>query len=299
MSTLQPPKSSPPTKLVGVQDTVELVGKLPEKDGEVNIYECTLDPSVFAPRLKGMTNIRRKSKRRVIYVNGMGGNPEKHRAQACAVSAASGLKVWGVYNDSGGLVDDLRQCITDKATSKLGMKLTAVGSSIVAAVTGADKNALMESDLYDELNGRNPATASLFQLLASQGFEDARIVAHSQGNIIACNAINAIAVLKGDAAVTKLSMLSFGSPVTYWPGNLSVRKFGFFNDPITYLSFDTTYDHDEGYGYLTTVKVEEGSEMIQRWNDTRPIRAGHSEGGSLMSVEANKMDHVLALPVGP
>jgi hypothetical protein len=268
MNAPQTPKSK---KQVGVRETVKLLGNEPKDDGDVNTYDCTLDPEVFAPRLKGMKNTRRTSTRRVIYVNGMGGNPKKHRAQACAVSAVAGTKVWGVYNGSRGFIDDLRQCLTDKMTSKLAMEAKAFGSTIVAAVTGANKKALIQTDLYDALKEGNPATASLFELLAAPGFEDARIVAHSQGNIIACNAINAIAVLKGEAAVTKLSMLSFGSPVTFWPDNLPVRKFGFFNDPITYLSLDTSLDHDEGYGYLTTVTVEDDSEVIQRWNDTRVI----------------------------
>src|SRR4051794_23492056 len=119
----------PAKKAVGVKDTVTLSGREPEADGEVNIYDCDVDPSAFSPRLEGKANVRRTSKRRVIFINGMGGNPKKHRGQACAVSAVAGTKVWGVYNASGGFVRGLAQSLRDKITSKLDMKVSKAMSS--------------------------------------------------------------------------------------------------------------------------------------------------------------------------
>ena len=88
----------------------------------------------------------------MIFVNGVQGNPAKHRAQACATASVSGGPVTGVYNMPGGpisdaistvfttllgdtvggffgglavFVSDLLECATDKLSSSDGLKLQA------------------------------------------------------------------------------------------------------------------------------------------------------------------------------
>lgn len=158
-----------------VVETVELKGPLPTNDGEVHVYRADVDPGAFSPRLAGKVVPCRIQKRRVIFINGMGGNPQKHRAQACAVSAVTGGPVWGVYNASDGLGGDLLQCIGDKLTGKWEMSLDALTTKLGTLFTGVDRQVAVRSQLIESLRdgykGRtgNPATASLFDSFRRPG----------------------------------------------------------------------------------------------------------------------------------
>jgi hypothetical protein len=229
-----------------------------------------VDPGAFSPRLRGKTVPRRAQTRRTIFINGIRCNPSKHRAQACAVSAVSGGKVWGVYNASDGLTGDLLKCLGDKFTSKWGMTISALGAKVGAFISGIDKQVAVRQELIEALQDGSPPTASMFELLSSRGFEDARIFAHSQGNIITCNALNALAVLRGDGALKDLTVYGFGSPVTFWPNQVDVRLHGFANDPITYLSLVHTDTNRSRYGTTTYMADKAGNtEVIQKWEDDR------------------------------
>lgn len=174
----------------------------------------------------------RKGKYKVIYVNGQAGNPTKHMMQACAVAAVSGGPVEGVYNAStGSVVLDTIKSLWSKATSSAGMNVTARVAKFVGDQDLAEKEVrqyLSDADLKP--------TVSLFDLLLRPEYHDARIVGHSQGNIIICNAINGVIACRGKEAVEKMKIFAIASPTVFWEDKNIRTVYNFSNDAIGWLS---------------------------------------------------------------
>jgi hypothetical protein len=185
----------------------------------------------------------------VVFINGQGGNPDKHRGQACAVAAVSGGPVTGVYNaptvdvsswDSVvaskivgalSLVGDTAQSLSDKFTSSHLLK----GQAWLAGKFGGEEAA--RRVLAQKLGETNPATAALFGLLSLDEYKHARIVAHSQGNLITANALNAVIALKGTAHIRGMKVFAVASPTFFWGESRSIVKFfNFRNDIVGWLS---------------------------------------------------------------
>ncbi len=95
--------------------------------------------------------------------------------------------------------------------------------------------ARIQGDLESNLRRDNAATASLFHELCKPEYAAARIVAHSQGNLIANNALRALVTLRGKDAITGMSVYAIGSPVRSWV-DCSVREYSHANDPVAKLS---------------------------------------------------------------
>ena len=249
-------------------EPVYTFGNLPEKDGDINIYSVSRHAIFFvesthkgkgtyAPKVDRSRGPR-KSKYPVIFVNGQMGNRAKHKMQACAVAAVSGGKVWGVYNQSSdNLVLDTLQSMQDKLTSSFLLDIAASVMKLVGGTYAA------QEALSKELSKYNAATAALFNLLCTPGFETAKIVAHSQGNIIVSNTLNALIALKGKEAVQKMKVFAIASPVTFWTDAKSIVKvYSFSNDAVGWLSLDcgTLPKHLNGW----KAQEEKDSEIVKK-----------------------------------
>jgi hypothetical protein len=88
----------------------------------------------------------------------------------------------------------------------------------------------------------NPATASLFKQLHSNLTQRQIIVAHSQGNLIAADALWSLVIALGETSLAQIRVYSLASPAPAWP--LGLRKdfrgggrlvYGHLNDPVTFF----------------------------------------------------------------
>ena len=61
------------------------------------------------------------------------------------------------------------------------------------------------------------------------------ILPYSQGNLIASNALTAVALADGLQAIRGVMVISFGSPCRFWPPGIRHHNFAFANDPVTWL----------------------------------------------------------------
>ena len=239
-------------------EDIRLIGSIDElRDGDVRSCDVS-DYAMFFLTDKSSRRVARAKRRGsypVIFVNGMQGSPIKFRAQACAVAALSGGPVWGVYNGSGdsflfgdnrgkaqiagngpgNILVDLLECFTDKVQSTDWDQLT----TWFKKKRGVPQQQI-ENEMISNLSRFNRAAGSLYELLLKPGFENARIVAHSQGNIITCNAINALAATRGNKAIAKIKIHAVASPVMFWSeagmfGEDIVTTHALTNDFVTWL----------------------------------------------------------------
>ena len=222
----------------------------PKSAGELNLFDLPAYWMFCQPEFQGLLaaarakriRLARKGGYPVIFINGMQPTPEKHRMQALMTSAVTGGKVWGIYNAGNvkgttSLLDDLKHCVDLKRTSSLRREISAGIDKVVEVITGA--NGIAEQNLREFLKKDDPASATLFDCLCSGRFNNVRICAHSQGNIITSNALIAYIALKGKAAIAGMRVYAFGSPVTFWSdANDIVRKYEFSNDAITWLAMN-------------------------------------------------------------
>ena len=215
--------------------TDEMVNE-PTCDGQVNTYDLKPRYEVWLPpsRSGGAASPWRRSKPRtgnytVIYVNGMRGSPAKHRAQALMISAVSGGPVIGVYNGTRGVILDFLQSIGDKATTRAQLERDARWDRQLCGNQGRL--------LQWKLERQNRATAALFELLLrSRTGHDIRLVGHSQGNLIICNAVNALVALQGRQVTRRLRIYALASPNANWSeARDRVTTFTFSNDPIAWI----------------------------------------------------------------
>lgn len=213
----------------------------PKDDGERNEFDSNAYELFFCPPWGagadsgGVERVARRryhrsGRYRVAFVNGVKASPEKHAAQALAVSAITGGTVTGIYNASDGLMRDLWQSVLDKATPSDGLRLMTMDSSF-----RSDDE--VRSRLRRLLAKANRATATLFDFLAEPSYVPARIVAHSQGCIIASNALNALLALRGREVLDWVRVYAIGSPVMFWgEARKVVREFRYANDPFGWLA---------------------------------------------------------------
>jgi hypothetical protein len=89
---------------------------------------------------------------------------------------------------------------------------------------------------------RNLAQVRLFDLLRRPENRCREIFAHSQGNLILSNVLQAVAAADGPQALVGRTVHTFGSPAVNWPAGITKYEHGFTWDPVSFLAgFDSTW----------------------------------------------------------
>ena len=177
-------------------------GSVPSGDGAVTRY---VSPEVVG---KAWYNPAKP----VIFVNGMQNSGELHRDNALALSLMVGAPVHGVYNKSTGFLSDVFQCVTDKLRLA-GIQAESAGGQTdwyktVESLYQLERKrnaGLSKDDFVHGLLGSNEATKALYALLigAPNGLLGAPIYSHSQGNLIASNALTGVMLARGPAGADR------------------------------------------------------------------------------------------------
>ena len=160
--------------------------------------------------------------RKVIFVNGMANSGEDHARSALALSWLQMCTVIGVYNKSSGAGKDFLQCIGDKNQFN-GLSYSA-------------RNSMQTEKAARTVLARNAAQIALFDLLRMPRNRHRHVFAHSQGNLILSNALQAIAAVDGPASMKQRMIHTFGSPAANWPQGITRFEHGFTWDPVTFLA---------------------------------------------------------------
>ncbi|MFO1029677.1 MAG: hypothetical protein U1F60_01240 [Planctomycetota bacterium] len=171
--------------------------------------------------------------RRVLFVNGMATTPSGHAESALALSLVQMCPVLGVYNKTAGPVVDLVQCLGDKWQFDGPLSPSARTRATIGPLLPGNRD--RESLVLGALQ-RNPAAVSLFRILRDPRRCPREIFAHSQGNLILSNALQALVALDGQRAIADLTVHTFGSPAANWPRGLRRREQAFTWDPVTWLA---------------------------------------------------------------
>lgn len=203
---------------------------LPSNDGSVNDYQ----------NAEAKSTRHWQARRNVIFINGMDNSPQDHVDSALGLSKLQMCTVTGVYNQGGGTVTDLVQCLGDKwQWNGFGPgKMIDEVRTMYFNATGSPTKA--EQGIIESLS-RNGAAVPLFHLLRSKP-ENLDIFAHSQGNLILCNVLTGIQILEGSNALNRFTVHSFGSPTVNWPKGFTHRVHGFTFDPVGWLAgFDSSF----------------------------------------------------------
>ncbi|MFO0907102.1 MAG: hypothetical protein U0794_01835 [Isosphaeraceae bacterium] len=199
---------------------------LPKRDGDVNIYfdAVAANAATF------------DHQRRVIFINGIKNSPSDHALAALALSELQQCPVLGVYNQSTGFIPDLAQCLGDKN------QFNGLSRSASSAVSRMARAGQLAPDAARDLLRRNPAAVALFDLLRKPEHRSTEIFAHSQGNLIVSNVLQAIAAVDGPGAVQGRVVHMFGSPSMHWPPGIQKYEYGFTWDPVSWLAgFDWSF----------------------------------------------------------
>ncbi|MDB5389667.1 MAG: hypothetical protein JWM11_5313 [Planctomycetaceae bacterium] len=196
---------------------------------------------------------------RIYYVNGIRTSGIEHSLIALALSRVTERIVIGVFNRSNGAVIDLAQslgdwivsgqfqraefCGRDRLTSEL-CKVVEQQSKVLALdpirIVRQFREHLPEAELnrFIELyiGVLNPATVTLFRELQAHRHQRQIIIAHSQGNLVTCNALAALDLVFGETALSQIRVLSLASPVAAWPSAIRPQRkdYGFYNDLVTF-----------------------------------------------------------------
>jgi hypothetical protein len=208
---------------------IDLTGeRISSHDGEVNEYAYK---EAVASRQFDRT-------RKVIFINGMANSGENHAESALALSWVQMCTVVGVYNRSSGGWDDFVQCIGDKNQFDGPLSLSAGNKVAIGSAFGSRTRA----EAARSALGRNRAQVCLFDLLREPVNRRREIFAHSQGNLILSNVLQAIAATDGPRALIGRTIHTFGSPTVNWPDHISKNEHAFTWDPVTFLSgFDSSW----------------------------------------------------------
>lgn len=193
-----------------------LPGKIPTVDGEINDY---LNPEVKRPQMM----------KTIVFINGMANTGVDHKESALALSLVQMSRVTGVYNKTSGFRQDLIQCLGDKNQFN-GFSLSAAHRIVWDhGVTLGQKIDVMRRSL-----SRNPAQVSLFDLLRRVS-GPCEVFAHSQGNLILSNVLQALDAIGGSQTLRTMRVYSFGSPALNWPAGVKRVEMAYTLDPVSWL----------------------------------------------------------------
>lgn len=206
---------------------IDLTGaRIPRADGAVNEYAYR----------EAVASGQFDRTRKVVFVNGMNNSGEDHAESALALSWVQMCTVVGVYNASGGGMTDFLQCIGDK--NQFDGPLSFTAQNKVAIGTMFTNRTPVE--VARKALGRNPAQVALFDLLRRTKRRD--IFAHSQGNLILSNVLQAIVAVDGPQGIAGYKVYTFGSPAVNWPAGVTKYESGFTWDPVAFLAgFDASW----------------------------------------------------------
>ena len=208
---------------------IDLVGaKIPQSDGKINEYAYK----------EAVASAQFNHARKVIFINGMLNRGAAHAESALALSWVRMCTVVGVYNASAGGVKDFAQCIGDKSQFDGPVSFSAETKVAIGTILGG-RTSVEAARLA---LSRNRAQVALFDLLRRPENRRREIFAHSQGNLILSNVLQAIAAADGHQALVGRTIHTFGSPAVNWPAGITKYEHGFTWDPITFLAgFDSTW----------------------------------------------------------
>lgn len=202
------------------------VNLIPSADGQIGVYEAEFGRGHFYD-----------ANRRVIFINGMDNTGQDHRDSAVALSTMQMCPVIGVYNATAGAGWDLAQCIADKWQFNSPMPGDPKKAFDALCDELKKKNdPRSRRQIARDTVGRNPAAASLFDLILDPAISTAPIFAHSQGNLILSNALQGVAYGVGEGAIAGREIYSYGSPCRTWPKGIIRREFAFTFDAVTWLA---------------------------------------------------------------
>lgn len=207
---------------------IDLTGaKFPAVDGDINEYISQ----------EAVASGQFDASRRVVFINGMGNSGENHAESAVTLSLLQMATVIGVYNATGGFGKDFLQCIADKNQFDGPASLSAKTKVALGGLMGG-----LPVDVARAALARNAAQVPLFELLRKPGNKKLEIFAHSQGNLILSNVLQAIAAVDGPAALVGYTVNTFGSPAVNWPAGLRKFEHGFTFDYVAFLAgFDASW----------------------------------------------------------
>ena len=201
---------------------------IPQNDGESNEYAYK----------EAVSSGDFSRNRRVIFVNGMLNSPRDHAESALALSWVQMCTVVGVYNASAGGLTDLKQCLGDKAQFNGPTSFSAKNKVFAETLFGG----ISAAESMRRALSRNRAQVSLFDTLRKPENRHREIFAHSQGNLILSNVLQAIAAVDGRQALAGRTIHTFGSPAVSWPSRIAKYEHGFTWDPVTFLAgFDLSW----------------------------------------------------------
>jgi hypothetical protein len=208
---------------------LDLVGaRVPQSDGEINeyAYKEALESTEF------------DRVRKVIFINGMRNDGVAHAESALALSWVQMCTVVGVYSASSGRLRDIAECVGDKAQFDGPASFSARTRVAIGTAVGG----LTSVEAARRALSRNRAQVELFDRLRRPENRHWEIFAHSQGNLILSNVLQAIAAADGPHALSGRIVHTFGSPAVNWPAGITKHEHGFTWDPITFLAgFDSTW----------------------------------------------------------
>ena len=202
--------------------------KIPQHDGDANDY---VDQGAKASEYFDKN-------RKVFFINGMNNTPEEHVEAALALSLVQMCTVRGIYNATDGAFRDFLQCIADKDQFDGPLSLSA--NHAVGIRTFFDGQ-LPEQAARHALS-RNKCQLTAFDELRVAARRYDEIFAHSQGNLILSNVLQAIMAVDGPKGISGRVVHTFGSPTVNWPQGIVKVEQGFTFDPVTWLAgFDATW----------------------------------------------------------
>lgn len=249
---------------------------VPWADGQVETYVFTelsrAELANYIDDLDGLVSNLDKN-RRVVFVNGMDNEGKDHATSARVLSLIQMCPVIGVFNRKSDLFGDLAQCLRDKFMFQ-GADPTAIFNHFMGNASPDRRADAMESILGQGILG-NLATAALFRLLATGEAKsnDVPIFAHSQGNLILSNALQALEVVYGRGHVAGRRVFSFGSPAIIWPIGIEHYVHAFTFDPVSLLDPVPSWKISKvGVPSLTKDPLKDG--VLTFLKDLNPVTHG-------------------------
>jgi len=202
--------------------------KIPSVDGEINEYAYK----------EAVASSQFDRARKAIFINGMLNKGADHAESALALSWVQMCTVVGVYNLSVGGWIDFTQCIGDKNQFNGPLSFSAQNKVMLGTVFSGKTSEQVARRVLE----RNPAQVAVFDLLRRPEHHHREIFAHSQGNLILSNALQAIAAVDGPSALDGYTVHTFGSPTVNWPMGITKYEHAFTWDPVAFLAgFDATW----------------------------------------------------------
>lgn len=224
----------------------------PTVDGEFTPYtplpqehldelQKKLKAPLIHPSIEQLAKQARSGNFWMIYTNGMQTTVKVHQQTTRELATIAGITVWGCYNmtgSSGGTENDfwadLRQSISDQ-TLRVGR---TISDSRKRGLGSKDRAAALKLG-YKTLAG-NAAAQQLFLRLMAGVLANRPIilVCHSQGNLIAANALWVTLHIHGH--VGNVHVFGLASPNASWPPNnangLRFKLYRHLGDPVTLIS---------------------------------------------------------------